>query len=463
MEVELRFEQEGCREFEPFTYKTMEALQNELNDLGIELPFISDFGIFKHPLKTDKISFANRLGIQPMEGFDAKKDGSPTFLTVRRYSRYARGGAGTIWCEATSISQNYKSNVHQLVITEKNVDEYSKFVKFIKSESQKVLDKLGFSESCILILQLNHSGRYCKYKGKPYPIRAFHNDSLDNAINASRLDGKVISDKELEELEQIWVKKAMLARKAGFDGVDIKACHGYLISELLSARERKNSKYGGKNFKDRSRFYLNIIKELREKIVNNDNFIIATRLGIYDGIPYPYGFGVKKKKGEKFPFPIDLTEPIQLIKKLYDLDVRLINISAGNPHYRPHITRPYDIPVKGNKTPSEHPLCSVFRLVKMTSKIRKSISKDITLIGSGYSYLRQYATYICAGLLKEKIIDICGFGRMAFANPNFPKQIFLDGSIDAEKVCIACSQCSQLMKNGKSTGCVIRDDAYELK
>ena len=58
----------------------------------------------------------------------------------------------------------------------------------------------------------------------------------------------MISDNELKELEDIWVQKAILAKKIGFDGVDIKACHGYLINELFSSRLREDSEYGGNSF-----------------------------------------------------------------------------------------------------------------------------------------------------------------------------------------------------------------------
>ncbi|MFO7795382.1 MAG: flavin oxidoreductase/NADH oxidase, partial [Promethearchaeia archaeon] len=405
----------------------------------------------------------NRLSIQPMEGFDSKRNGSPSCLTFRRYKRYAHGGAGIIWCEATSILEEYKSNPHQLALTENNVAEFRKFVEFIKSESKKTLENLGFHQPSLMILQLNHSGRYCKKGDQKYPIRAYHNMSLDVAINVSKIDGKIISDEELNQVEDIWVSKALLAREAGFDGVDIKACHGYLISELLGARTRKDSIYGGNDLMNRSRLLLNIIKKLRKKIPKDDPFLISSRLGVYDGVPYPLGFGIAQTKGEIFPASIDLTEPMKVIKKLYELGVRLINISAGNPHYKPHITRPFDIPVKGREKPAEHPLCGVYRLIKMTEKIRNIIPPEMKIIGSGYSYLREFAPYVCAGLIRDNKVDICGFGRMAFANPNFPKQIFEMGTISKKSVCIACSQCSQLMKNGVSTGCVIRDSAYELK
>jgi 2,4-dienoyl-CoA reductase-like NADH-dependent reductase (Old Yellow Enzyme family) len=181
---------------------------------------------------------------------------------------------------------------------------------------------------------------------------------------------------------------------------------------------------------------------------------------LYDGVPYPNGFGTVEDQNEIFPAKIDLKEPMKIVDELYDLGIRLINLTAGNPHYKPQITRPFDIPVEGGNIPDEHPLFGVHRMVDMVGEVRKKMANDLIIIGSGYSYLRQFAGYVAAGAIQENLVDVCGFGRMAFANPNFPKQLFFEGKIDKKKTCITCSKCSGFMKKGISTGCAIRDPFY---
>jgi 2,4-dienoyl-CoA reductase-like NADH-dependent reductase (Old Yellow Enzyme family) len=267
----------------------------------------------------------------------------------------------------------------------------------------------------------------------------------------------------LREIEEEWIKGAHLAKKAGFDGVDIKSCHGYLINELLSAHTREDSEYGGRDLQDRARLLKNIVTKSKEELADGSNFLITTRLSAYNGIPYPYGFGVVKKSEVSFPAPIDLKEPKKLASMLYEKGVRLLNVSIGNPHYKPHLTRPYDMPVEGGNKPPEHPLSSLHRIYTVTNAIKSSLPKDMVVVGSAFSYLRQYAGYIAAGLVNKHMMDVCGFGRMAFANPKFPTQLFQEGKIDKQKTCISCSKCSGLMRKGKSTGCVIRDPLYQQR
>ncbi len=446
--------------FEPFKYRSLTDLEKKLKKLMIPLPISSNIEILKDSIQIKNVTIPNRLAVQPMEGFDANLDGSPSELTYRRYTRYSKGGVGLIWFEATAISDNCRSNEHQLMLSEDNINEFKKFTTRIRNESDKTLESLGFEYPSSLILQLNHSGRYTKRDGKSFPIKICPNLNLDESTSMIRDKGIIISDDELQEIEELWVQKAILAKEAGFDGVDIKACHGYLISDLLSARNRQDSLYGGKEFKKRSKFYFNIINRLQNIFRKETDFMITSRLGVYDGNPYPIGFGVKPIKNEKFPATIELTEPVELINELGELGITLINISAGNPHQKPHITRPYDMPIKGGSFPNEHPLLSVYRMIYLTSMIKDLISKEIKVVGSGYSYFRQYAVNLASGVIENSMADICGFGRMSFANPDFARQIFQQGIIDERKSCISCSKCSQLMREGKNTGCVVRDPYY---
>ncbi|MFR1477031.1 MAG: flavin oxidoreductase/NADH oxidase, partial [Hydrogeniiclostridium mannosilyticum] len=121
---------------------------------------------------------------------------------------------------------------------------------------------------------------------------------------------QILSDAELHRLEERYAKTAALAQKAGFDGVDIKACHRYLISESLSAYERPGP-YGG-SLENRTRLYRNAVAAARS--VASGGFLVTSRLNVYDGLAYPWGFGVRPGGGEA----PDLAEPVELVRHLYE-------------------------------------------------------------------------------------------------------------------------------------------------
>ena len=89
--------------------------------------------------------------------------------------------------------------------------------------------RFGRDEDLIVGLQLTHSGRF----SHPTPLIAQHAPPLD-AVKEISDDHPVLTDAYLEELEEKYVDAAALAAGTGFDFVDIKQCHGYLLNELLA-------------------------------------------------------------------------------------------------------------------------------------------------------------------------------------------------------------------------------------
>ena len=250
-------------------------------------------------------------------------------------------------------------------------------------------------------------------------------------------------------MPEAYARAAILAEKAGFDGVDIKACHGYLLSELLSAHTREG-KYGG-SFENRIRLLLDIIDAVRA--VLRPETILASRLSVSDMIDYPYGFGVT----ETVPAAPDLAEAKKLIGILMEKDLTLVDMTMGSPYFNPHINRPYN---KGGYVPPEHPLRGVERLICASREIQTAFP-SLTLIGTGYSYLREFAPYVAAGALRDGDATLIGFGRMAFAYDDFARDM-IAGEVHKNKVCIACSKCTEIMRAGGTTGCPIRDQEIYL-
>ena len=419
-------------------YQTQIDFLQQNEALGTQLPFAENTEILAKPLPLGSKTIANRLVCQAMEGCDGTPDGRPDVLTRRRYDRFAKGGAGLIWFEATAVMEEGRANPRQLYITKANLDDYKAIVENIKETG---LRENGYAP--LVIMQATHSGRYSKPQGIPAPLIAYNNPLFEgeNPIDASR----IVTDDYLDRVEEALVESAVLAQEAGFDGVDIKACHRYLNSELLSAFNRPG-RYGG-SLENRTRL-------LRESIqgaisATGSDFIVSSRLNVYDGLPRPYGFGVGEADTD-----FDPAEPVWLLQQLQSYGVELLNITMGNPYFNPHVNRPF---ASGGYETQEHPLEGVARMLKGIAALKKQVP-DMKLISSAMTYLGVAAPHVAAAFVEQDGFDLAGFGRTIFAYPDFAKDIVKTGGMDRKKLCICCSQCTHIMRQpGGTPGCVIRD------
>lgn len=411
--------------------------QNEA--LGAALPYSADTAALAAPCQINGKTIPNRLTCQAMEGCDGTPEGSPDALTKRRYERFAKGGAGMIWFEATAVMEEGRANPRQLYITEKNLDDFKRQVETIKETG---LRENGYAP--IVVMQATHSGRYAKPQGTPAPLIAYQNPIFEKDCPIDK--ERIVTDEYLDRVGDALVQGAILAEQAGFDGVDIKCCHRYLNSELLSAYQREG-RYGG-SLENRTRLLRQSVKGAIEAC--SGDFIVSSRMNVYDGFAYPYGFGVKTDGSLEF----DPTEPNWLIRELYSYGVRLLNITMGNPYFNPHVNRPY---ARGGYQPPEHPITGVARMLGGIAELKKA-NPDMALICSALSYLGVAAPNVAAAYIQEGGFDFAGFGRTIFAYPDFAREILEKGALDKNKICICCSKCTEIMrKPGGTPGCVIRD------
>jgi 2,4-dienoyl-CoA reductase (NADPH2) len=425
----------------PFAFSSPEDLLKKAKGLGLDIPFQEDLSPLFQPLEIGSLTLPNRLAVHPMEGADAFPTGAPGKLTQRRYVRYAEGGSGLIWFEATAVTREGRSNPRQLMITNENHASFRQLVETVREAARKTY---GDKHSVLCVLQLTHSGRYSKPHGEARPLVGSYNPYLDRPSE----NVHVLSDEELDHIQLDFVEAARLAYYAGFDAVDIKSCHGYLLNELLGAYTREHSRYG-KSFENRTRFLTEAAHRIHSEV---PRILLCARLNAYDGIPFPHGFGFAKDS----PLDIDLTEIKVLTRRLLLLGSRFFSFSAGNPYVKPHLSRPFDQPLPAANPPDEHPLEGVARLLSITAGMQKHYP-NVPLVGTGYSWLRQYFPFVAAAVLKRGEASLIGLGRSSFAYPEAPRDLMETGSLNPRKICTACSKCSELLRQGKNTGCVVRD------
>jgi 2,4-dienoyl-CoA reductase (NADPH2) len=420
-----------------------------------EIRFQEDLSPLWDPINTGEYFIPNRVAIQPLEAADASQEGSPTSYTLDRYLRYAEGCAGLIWFEACSIDfPQARTHESMLVIREGNLCKFKSIVEKVKDRSRRSLAEAGYQGVAPLVLQLSHGGRFRKERSLNSPAIANRIPLMDEASGLSGSVGRIISDEELEELKRAFVKAASLALEAGFDAVDVKACHGYLLNELLASFNR-GGRYGGKSIEDRSRFLIETISNIIDEV----DISVTSRISGYDGVPYPYGFGVKKKDSKELP-EFDSSEPIWVLREMLRRGVKLVNISIGNPYFCPYVSRPFATAEMGGSI--EHPIRSVERHFKVLEELKLAVPKMI-FVGSGYSWLKSQSLNAAAYNIHRGLVDIVGWGRLAIANPMFPLEARRNGVLSPDKVCTACSSCIKLLRAEERVGCVVHDKKANLR
>jgi 2,4-dienoyl-CoA reductase-like NADH-dependent reductase (Old Yellow Enzyme family) len=417
-----------------FRFHSLADLEAEVRRLGLDLRFQDDLAPLFRPVAVGPLRAGNALCIQPMEGCDGALDGRPDELTHRRYRRFGAGGAKLIWGEATAVVEEGRANPRQLLINEQTAPDIERMLLACRQAHREAF---GSDEDLLVGLQLTHSGRYSYRR----PIIAFHDPLLADA------DFALVPDEYLDRLPDHYVVAACLAQRIGFQFVDIKQCHRYLLSELLAARMRPG-RYGG-SLENRTRLAREIIGRILSEV---PGLLVATRVNVYDGVapsvqdsalrtPYS-GWGGRPEN----PLEPDLTEPLQWVGEMARLGVKLVNVSMGNPYVTPHVARPFEYPPPDGYETPEHPLVGVERHFRLAEEIQRAFP-ELPVVGSGYSYLQEYLFNAGAANVADKRITFVGVGRAALPQPDFARQLLEQGRLDRKRVCRTFSYCTALMRS----------------
>lgn len=390
-------------------------------------------GITEKPIAVGQFALSNRVVIQPMEGFDCDETGAPTELTKNKYLKFSTSGAGLVWFEANAVCKEGRTGEHQMMLTRENLPRFRQLLKELRAAA---IGENGFAPK--FLLQLTHSGRQSFV-----PMIAYRNPVYEATRPVS--DDNIVSDEYLDSLPEKYYLSAVLAKEAGFDGVDMKSCHGYLVQELLSAYQRKG-RYGG-SLENRSRLFVECYRKL--SALADRDFLVASRFDPCDMVPKPYGFGTDENNN------IDLSEAKAILHTLYGYGLRLVNITLGNPYYNPHVNRPFRA---GPYRPDESAEVGLKRFVEVESSLKKEFP-DMVFVGSGLSYYREDLFEQAEKQLAEGVCDLVGFGRGALAYPHFYRD-YLKGQFDPKKACVTCTKCTVLMRHKYPSGCATFDAYY---
>ncbi len=457
----------------PGSFKSPREFRQRLHEIDSEFGCddqVEADGPLAGPLTVAGRQISNRFAIQPMEGWDGQADGAPTDHTRRRWRRFGESGAGLIWGgEAIAVQHDGRANPNQLFINpaSDNLRHMSDLRATLVAAHQA---KFGVSSCPLIGLQLTHSGRFSRPNGEGLEPKIAYHHPLYNQKYRLPADYPVLSDSELERIRDAFVQAARVAQAAGFDFVDLKCCHAYLLHELLSAYTRSGP-YGG-DLVNRTRFLRELILGVQTEC---PGLLIGVRLGVTDLPPYmadEHGVGRPLDYRDHLPWQLgfgmsaddpqtpDWTEPCQLLSWLQAWGVALINLSVGTPYGSAHVQRPAAYPPSDGYWPPVDPLVSVWRQIQTVRHV-KSLFPNMVLVGSGYSYLQDYLPHVAQHEVRAGHVDLVGLGRMVLSYPELPADVLAGRILQRKRICRTFSDCTTGPRNHLISGCFPLDDYYK--
>jgi NADPH2 dehydrogenase len=453
--------------------RTPEDFRAYIDTLGIDLPFDTtlrtgpDSPLAQPAIYGDRI-IGNRFCVLPMEGWDGTYDGRPTELTARRWHHFGASGAKLIWgCEAVAVRHDGRANPRQLMIT---ADTWADLARLREQLVAEHALRHGRTDDLLIGLQLTHSGRFARPEPDNMlrPAILYAHPILNRKFGFTE-DYPVLSDDDVRRLIDDFIVAAQFAKRAGFDFVDLKHCHGYLGHEFLSAVDR-NGRYGG-SFENRTRFLRELVEGIRAEVPGLD---VGVRLSAFDWAPfrpgpdgvgemecidgeYRYAFG-----GDGTGMGIDLREPYAFLDLLCGLNIRLVCITAGSPYYNPHIQRPALFPPSDGYQPPEDPLVGVARQIAVVARL-KAHRPELLYVGSGYSYLQEWLPHVAQCVVRTGMTDFVGLGRLILSYPEAPADILAGHPLQRKRLCRTFSDCTTAPRNGLVSGCYPLDEFYKQR
>ena len=319
------------------------------------------------------VKMKNRICIPPMVvGFS--NDGSVTPENVQRYKKLAEGGAGLIIQEATCINIDGKLSEKQLGIW---ADD--------QIEGLKSIVDAVHEENCAIFIQIHHAGVVGISKNPLCPSDYEYKNSEKTVV------GREMTLENIKSIQNDYVEAARRAYEAGYDGIELHGCHGYLICQFFNKRVNKRTDEYGAN---PEKFVIEILEGIRK--VTPKEFVVGIRLGgfeptIEDGLHYAR---VLERNGVDF-----------------------LDISYGfNNEQEMHVAEGY----------------KYSNAVYAAGKIKEEVSIPVFAVHGIYS------AEIAEEILNEIDVDIVDIGRGALVNPNWA--IAAEEGKDTGK-CLNCAKC----------------------
>ena len=227
----------------------------------------------KDPLEIRGTRIEGRIAAAPLATASADHDGKPTPRSLEIYRRIAGSGVDLVIVEHHAVCRKGRARVAQFRL---DSDE--------NAEAAGGLAKIFLEEGCPALVQINHAGSQARDEALLAEKYAFLAPSeVKNPACALPVKPRPMDAGEIASTVEAFASAARRALKAGYRGVQVHSCHGYLLGQFLSPLTNlRRDGYGGA-IRNRARFLFEVVEAVRPELGNEG--ILSVRLGLSDSLP----------------------------------------------------------------------------------------------------------------------------------------------------------------------------------
>ena len=403
-----------------------------------------DYKMLFSPMKIGNVEIKNRIVMAPMLMGFGQFNGNATEKMMNYYEERAKGGTGLIITEITRVNDlSGASSFGQLSASkDRNIASMSELAKRIHKHGAKLfvelhhpgrqnvnlmINTVPISVLCDKIMPKNSYSKLLYGSIVPLGKKMVEKDLFFKTKSPSKCEkskfsesaNKALTHKEIKKIIHQFAEAALRVKKAGCDGVEIHASHGYLIQQFLSpATNHRTDEYGG-SLENRMRFLNEIIDETRA--LCGSDFPIIVRLTVdemYANIGQP-------DKG------YNLAEGLKMAKILNDKGIDAIDVSSAGYDTFNYWLEPTTFECGWRKNLAE--------------EVKKVV--DIPVIAANLIRSPKQAEE----QLQAGIQDFVSLGRPHIADPHWAEKVQSENE-DKIKRCICCLYCFESMMEGAYVG-----------
>jgi 2,4-dienoyl-CoA reductase-like NADH-dependent reductase (Old Yellow Enzyme family)/thioredoxin reductase len=346
------------------------------------------------PIKIRSLTIPNRLVMPPMGTALGNNDSTVSEANLAYIKRRAQGGAGLIITEITEVHPLGSASPRCIAVwDDKFIPGLTKLAAVVHAQGGKIA------------MQLHHTGRenYLLQRKK----QAIGPSAIPSFIFGFLGAPREMTLGDIEETIAAFGSAAVRARKAGFDAVELHAAHGYLLMQFLSGlSNQRTDKYGG-DFRGRSRFMIECLREVRKQV--GDDFPMSIRVSGEECIKGGY----------------TIADMQTIVPDLVAAGADLINVSFGT-HGNPEV----NIDTPNPSAPIEYDPGFKSGLAR---KIKEVTTVPVISVG------RYTDPYFMDEVIARGDADFIAVARQHLADPDFLKNA-IAGHPEDTLECLACNQ-----------------------